>query len=118
MNHYSGPERRKEPPVSPVSIEAVRNGAQKDVEELLTLLRNLVRWSKRVGWVVGIGVASFIFWAGAWYFKVDDHIRSDELIDEAQDGLIRANTSNQARSLGIIEGMDRRLTVLENRQSQ
>jgi hypothetical protein len=110
---YTGPERRSEG--QRVVINAVKNGAQADVEELLAIVRKVARWLKVVGIVVSLGFIGGVFTAGAWYFKVNDHIERDEVGDTAQDELIHTLSEKQARTLGVLEGMDRRLELLEER---
>ncbi len=123
MNDYPGPERRSVEQIQKVSIDRVDNGAEKQLEEMLWLLRKVcegiekgAKWARRVGVIVGIGTASLIFGAGMWYFKVDTHVESDEAAMAVQDQLIHEGTVIQARTLGLLEGMERRLTLLERRQ--
>ena len=118
MTEYNGPERRDEG--QRVVINAVKNGAQADVDELLRVARRVCviaeqggKWLRRIGWILGIGFVSFVFSAGMWYFKVNNHIESDTAIDLNQDEIILSLTEKQSRILGVLEQMDVRLEHLE-----
>jgi len=108
---YTGPERRSEG--QRVVIQSVKNGAQEDVLELLAIVRKVAKWLRITGIVVSLGFIGAVFSVGAWYFKVNNHIDRDEVTDATQDEIIHAVSEKQARTLGVLEGIERRLEILE-----
>jgi hypothetical protein len=119
---YQGAERRSVEQIQKVAIDHVENGAQLQLDEMLSLLRKVcigiersAKWVRRIGLFVAAGTISAIFMGGMWYMKVDTHVEMDEAKMVVQDELLLEVTSTQARTLGVLEGIDRRLTLLEQR---
>jgi hypothetical protein len=118
---YQGDERRSEG--QRVVINGVKNGAQDDVDDMLDIIRKICliaeaasKWLRRVGIILALGFIGFIFSVGMWYFKVDNHVEADEIQDATQDQLISTISITQARTVGVLEGIDRRLEILEARE--
>ncbi len=107
---------------SRVVVHGLEDGAQDDLDQLLKLalvicekMESGAKWIRRIGIAFGIGVASFIFVAGAWYFKVDTHVDRDEAAMVVQGKAIESLSLSMERVVAVNEGFQRRLEMLEER---
>ena len=100
-------------PAARVIVDGLQNGAQNEIDKLLHLATEIcdradkaATWMRRIGLIVAVGVVTFIFSAGAWYFKVDSHVDTDEI-------LTKQNSELVSRAIIVLEGLESRVGRVE-----